>query len=454
MKIKDIAVAGLMLMATAGAYSQVYPLSENTWTNPDFVKRFLGSYGVLTEKEPQITSDESKVFQTLSTLLAAGDSKGAIAAVRTAAATPDASAALDYTLGNLYLQAGEFANGIRAYEVAIRKFPNFQRAYKNAALAHIQSQNFAAGAEYMIKSIELGGSDGDSFGLLGYCYLNLEKNASALDAYRMAGVLAPNNKDWQLGKATTLQRVGLHEESLAKFDQLIAESPRVKNYYTAAANSCISLQDDMRAAKYLELAVRRGVADEPAKMLLGDIYLNQKLYDLSVGIYGDLMQSSSRPDYPRFIRYARGLILMGAIEDASTFVAKIEERANSLSDSQRLEVLNLRSKIAFATGDDARGVASLEEVIKLDPTNGEAILLLGEHYFGLSDWETALFYFERAQKMDASAVDGYVQAARVKVSQRKFADAVDLLQKAQSIKPQAHVESYLNAVRNALKTTF
>ena len=32
--------------------AQSYPLSENTWSNPEFVDRFLGTYGFDTEKHP------------------------------------------------------------------------------------------------------------------------------------------------------------------------------------------------------------------------------------------------------------------------------------------------------------------------------------------------------------------------------------------------------------------
>lgn len=451
--MKSFLTATVLLLVSGSLFAQTYPLSENSWNNPEFVKRFLGSYGVLTEKEPQITTEESEVFQQLGDLLQVNNMQGAINLILSAQ-TPESSAALDYTLGNLYLQNGDYSAGIRAYEKAIRKFPNFQRAYKNVALAYIQMQDYDNGREYLVKAIELGNQEGDSFGLLGYCYLNADKNESALDAYRIAGVLSPNNKDWQVGKATALQRIGMHEESIGKFNELIEANPKTKAYYTAAANSSLSLGDDMQAAKYLELLVRRGIADTPAKMLLGDIYLNQKLYSLSTEVYGDVLESSSNPDISRLVRYTSGLISMGAVDQADSFLTKLEARKDALSDKEQLQVLNLRSKIAFANGDSASAVESLEEVIKIDPTNGEALLLLGEYYYGESDYEMSLFYYGRAQNLDESRVDAYVQAARVKVAQRKFADAVDLLQKAQGIKPQSHVEAYLNAVRNALKTTF
>jgi tetratricopeptide (TPR) repeat protein len=444
-------LAGALVLAQCLA-AQVYPLSENNWSNPQFVQRFLGSYGVLTDKEPQITTAESDVFKNLGNLLRNNDSQGAIRSVQNAI-KPDSSAALDYTLGNLLLQSGDYAGGVRAYEAAIQKFPNFLRAYKNAGLAYIQMQNFEKGSEFIVKSIELGNQEGDSFGLLGYCYLNMGLTVAALDAYRMAGVLAPNNRDWQVGKATALQRLGVHEEAIAKFDELIRSQPGNRSFYVAAANSALSLRDETRAARYLEVLRRNSLADAQALMLLGDIYLNQNLFSLARQTYADVIAQSGSQDVSRVLRFVRGLVGMGAHQEANSFMRQLESSSMGLTSEQRTQFLNLKSQLALAMGDSEQAVASLEEVIAGDPLNGEALMLLGGFYFDSQDFERALFYYERAQKITAHQLNGFVQAARVKVAQRQFAEAVSLLQQAQSIRHQSHVEDYLNAVRNALRAS-
>ena len=451
MKKTILSVIGFALISS-GLFSQTYPLSENSWNNPDFVKRFLGSYGVLSGKEPEITSEDAELFRGIGERLNANDMQGAISLLNESIG-PDKSAALDYTLGNIYLQNGDYAAGVKAYEGAIRKFPNFLRAYKNTGLAYIQMQNYEKGAEFIVKSVELGNQEGDSFGLLGYCYLNMGRNEAALDAYRLAGILAPNNKDWQIGKATALQRVGQYEEAIAKFDELIAKFPSNKTFYTAAANACLSLRDEQRAARYLELIRRGNNRDAQVLMLLGDIYLNQNLIPLAVGVYEDVLSIASSGDSERILRFARGLVAMGKYADAGAFIEQIQSSRLSLGSEQQKQILNLRSQIALAEGKSEEAVASLKQLIETDPLNGEALILLGEFYYNTGDNETALFYFERAQKIPSHQVEALIQSARVKVAQRQFADAIDLLQQAQAIKSQPYVEEYLEAIRNALKAS-
>jgi tetratricopeptide (TPR) repeat protein len=447
----------LLLTAVASVFAnlaqaQTFPLSSNSWSNPEFVERFLGSYGVLTEKEPQISSEEAELFQSIGEFLNANDYRGAMNALR-GAAGPEASAAIEYTLANLLLQEGDYQQSIRQYEVAIRKFPNFLRAYKNSGLAYLQMQNYEKAAEFIVKSIELGNQEGDSFGLLGYCYLNMGMNQSALDAYRLAGVLSPSNKDWQVGKATALFRVGLFEESISSFDELIVKDPGVKGYYMQAANACLSLGEQLKAAHYLELLRRNQNTDSQVLMLLGDIYINQGLFSLARDVYTNVLDVASAADADRIFRFTRGLVSFGAYDDATSYIDVIKDSGLRLSSADSQRLLNLEAEIALATGDSEEAVASLEAVIETDPLNGDALLLLGNFYADSGDTETAIFYYERAEKIPDYRLEALIQHARVNVSQRKFADAIELLEMAQGIKEQSHIQNYLNAVRNALRAS-
>ena len=49
---RAVAVIAALLIASPGL-AQVFPLSENSWSNPEFVERFLGSYGMDTDVEPK-----------------------------------------------------------------------------------------------------------------------------------------------------------------------------------------------------------------------------------------------------------------------------------------------------------------------------------------------------------------------------------------------------------------
>ena len=102
-------------MGTAALGQLRYP-SEAYWSNPDNVDAFLGTYGVLGQVEPKISTEEQVVLKNLIEILKTGDKNLAIQTLLPAV-TPTGSAALDFTLGNLYFETGNLDDAIRYYRV-------------------------------------------------------------------------------------------------------------------------------------------------------------------------------------------------------------------------------------------------------------------------------------------------------------------------------------------------
>jgi Flp pilus assembly protein TadD len=88
----------------------------------------------------------------------------------------------------------------------------------------------------------------------------------------------------------------------------------------------------------------------------------------------------------------------------------------------------------------------LEEIVALDPLDGDALMLLGQHYNRASDPDRALFYYERAQGIEAFEADARVRQAQILVGQSKFKEAVPMLRRAQELKPRDEVAKYLDQV--------
>lgn len=430
------------------ADAQIFPLSTNSWDNPEFVKRFLGSFGVNTRIEPEITREEATLFSELADIIGT-DPNAAIARLR-AAITPQSSAALDYTLGSLLLQQGDMAGAIRNYEAAIRKFPSFMRAYKNLGLALIQSNRFEEAIPMLVKAIELGDGDGNTFGLLGFAYLSTDRPRSALDAYRMAHMLLPGNRDWKVGLAQSLNQIGDYQQAAAILRELIQAHPDHIPFYLNRANALIAMGREMEAATHLEIVKRLGGANVATLRLLGDIYLNAFMPQLAAENY--MLALAHRDGMPvsQALLSARNLVMFAAFDEAQDLISKIYEVAGrDLSDEDRVNLLNISAEIALSRGDDAEAAELLEQVIAIEPLNGRALILLGNYYNRIGNIEEAAFFYERAATIASVQVDALIQHARMLVGARQYAQAVTLLELAQSIRPAQNVENYLNAVRNA-----
>ena len=68
--------------------------------DPEWRARFLGSYGFLSDVEPQIKTDELELLREVIDLMQANPK--AAATMLGAQVSPDSSASLDYILGNLH----------------------------------------------------------------------------------------------------------------------------------------------------------------------------------------------------------------------------------------------------------------------------------------------------------------------------------------------------------------
>ena len=94
----------------------------------------------------------------------------------------------------------------------------------------------------------------------------------------------------------------------------------------------------------------------------------------------------------------------------------------------------------------------LEEIVKLDPLDGDALMLLGQHYSRQNEPDRAIFYYERAEGFDAFEVNAKVHHAQLLVTMGRYSDAVPLLRSAQEVKPRDEIARYLEQVERIAKS--
>ncbi len=425
------------------------PLFENSWNNPQFVARFTGSYGFDTGVNPGITQEEKALFEKLVPLIQS-QPENAVTMLK-AAIKPTSSAALDFTLANLLFQTRKYDAAIASYEAALRKFPNFLRAHKNLGRLHVQQGAPDKALPHLLRTLELGGVEGDIYGLIGYCYLQRGATSSALDAYRQALLFSPESRDWRLGKIQCLIQMGEHGEAVAMIDELLAQSPDDSSLWLLQANALVANNRPAEAAVNLEVTREMGKATPASLALLGDIYMNANQPDLALAAYMDLLKASPA-EAERALRAARILASRAAWNEAETYLNALEGTlASSLSERDRIELLGLQAKVALARGNNDRAAELLTAALEKDPLNGRALLLLADYYWKKEDRERADLYFTRAAGVEEVRVEALVQHARMCVAYRDFETASRLLNRAQSIEPQPHVRDFLARVDAAAR---
>ena len=125
-----------------GQAAKIASLKEKVWSNPDFVKSFMGSFGVKSEVEPKIGRQEQVLFEDLSEMIEEERFEDVISELKDEFDEIDSHAAIDFTLANFLVQEGQMGESKPYYISAIRKFPDFLRAHKNLGLLEVQDGNF------------------------------------------------------------------------------------------------------------------------------------------------------------------------------------------------------------------------------------------------------------------------------------------------------------------------
>ena len=438
------------------AAAQSDGLDEETrvhfWSNPEFVKRFMGAYGVNSEIEPLFqTPEERETFNELVDVMR--DNPGEAIRRLQKMIVPSSNARLPFALGSLYFQEGDAAKAIPQFELALSKFPDFRRAHQQLGFALAQEERYEEAAKSLTKALNLGAENAAVYGMLGFSYLNLEKHISAEIAYFNAMLLAPEIQDWKLGLIKSYIARENYSQAIALLDEVLAENPESASLWSLQANVFLQMEDNQRAAVNFEMLRKIKKAALADLMLLGDIYMLDGALELALPVYLDAIEKDGAGDVRRSLRAAEILVGQGAWTEAEQLFHKIKEHhQEAMSLEEESKLLKLESQAAIANGEGEKALAVLEQIISKNPLDGEALLLAGKFYTQEGESEKAVFRYEMAAKISGFEADAWLKHAQLLVKQQKYNPALELLQKAQKTNPRDYVQKYLDAVERVARS--
>ena len=417
-----------------------------------FERRFAESYAAETDIEPKLLDPERKGMLEVLKLIQA-DKMAEAAAMLQKMRTDASSAVLDFTLGNIAFQKEDFSTAIEEYNKSVQKFPRFRRAWRNLSLIHVRNGDLEKALPALTKVVELGGADATTYGLMGFAYSNLDKPIAAESAYRMAILLDPATRDWKLGLAKAFFKQKRFADAAALTAELIKETPDAADLWLLQANAFVGLGQSMKAAQNYEIVDRLGKTTVDSLNMLGDIYVNEGLYDIAVTCYERAMLKTPRGAAERPIRAAKVLVGRGASADAEGLISQIERIYGAeLKEAERKDLLKMKARMAVARGAGEDEARILEEIVAIDPLDGEALILLGQYHGRVGDSAKAVFLYERAAKLERFEADAKVRHAQLLVGQGKYADALPLLRSAQQVKPRENIQQYMEQVERVARS--
>lgn len=454
------AVSMLLSLVASAAFagSDLYP--TDYFRSAQFRDAFLASLGVKSDVEPPLNEQEDDYLKQLQPHLERQEEINDCIDTFKGLITADSTARFDYELGMLYFRKGDLAAAEQCLKQAVTRFPRFLRAHQNLGMVLTRTSHFTQAVEHLTQAVALGQADEQLYGLLGYAYMQAQQPLSAETAYRNAIMLGPKSIDWKMGLAQALFKQSKAAEAVALLGELLKDHPEKTELWSLQAAAQLANKAPLEAAKNYELLSMMGKASAENLGTLGDIYLSEGIFPLATSAYLRALQApSAKPEAA--VRATELLAQRGANDEVRQMVAGIQEHAPMLDGALRGKLMKLQARIELAEDAPEAAVKLLEEVHAASPLDGEAILLLADHYGRIGQVERSLFYLERALKVSAVEADAALRMAqammkksasaadkqkRVEAMQR----AIELLKRAQELKPREAVGKYLADLERAL----
>jgi tetratricopeptide (TPR) repeat protein len=424
------------------------------WSNETFVRQFLGSYGVQAEVEPRVTTVEKTELEKVAALMAQKGGLEKAHAYLSALVKPADTAVYDFTLGSICFQQEQLNAAAQWYAKAVAKFPSFLRAHKNLGVVRVRLGDYQKAVESLTLSIELGAKDGVTFGLLGFAFLMIDEATSAETAYREAIMLQPSVSDWKMGLARCLFKQRKYEEAAALCGELIAQQPDRSELWLLQANAFLGMKETAKAAENYEYLDLKGQATPQSLNALGDIYVSEGLIEMAADTYLRAIEKDADPAPTRILQKVEILVARGAYTSAERLSRRLKALpAEQFSADERKRHLKLDARIAAAQGPANPDAARiLDEIVQLDPLDGEALILLGQHHASAGNLEKAAFLFERAQGISQHEAEASLRHAQCLVRAGKYQQAVPLLKRTQELRPREDVARYLEQVERVARS--
>lgn len=429
------------LLARAGTPMPISSL----WESDSFRKAFTASYGIDAPAEPRISLEEKKVLDSIAEKMKKGNRTAAIVKLQESVWLKQ-SPALHFSLGNLLVEEGCTAEAIAQFMAALKLHPYFRDAHRNLALAQIQEGEMEAAFPSLARAIELGARDGLTLGLLGYCHSAAEHHTSALQAYREAQRVMPDEWQWKLGEAYALLALGEARKAADLYAELIDGQPENDMLWLGQSDAWMLLDQNEKAIANREHVRRKGQLQGDNLIVLGHLYLNESLPGLATDCYLEALDAGVDPT--RSLEALERLMAARHWKESRTVAAAI----GTVPPAFQTRLDRAVALLELESGNMEAGERAVKRILERDPLDTDAMILLARAYRKTARYEEAAMLLEQAANQPESEVRALRLLGQIHAEQGQFENALTALNRAYDLEPSRGLQEYINAIRSILKT--
>ncbi len=350
------------------------------------------------------------------------------------------SAAFSYLLANVYFSSERYDLAEKHYKSSIEDYPDFLRAWINLGILYYTLDRFGEAIPCLTKAIALGNQEAQVYGLLGYCLMELNNPIAAETAFMQAYTAEPENSDWIEALLDLYLQSKQNDRAELLIKELIKLNPEEKSYWLAYSTLLLSSNRKVEAMTVLEILNNRGIAGTDELLLLGDLYAQHKLFPEALATYESAMQSEPIAGSGRLLRYAQALVYLETYDQAGEILARLRDKVPS---GQQIEYEHIWAQLLLARQQWDEAAKVLEGILRIEPLNGEALLMMGKIHLKNQQFAKAEFLFQQAYKLPDFAFQASIELANLALRDRHYEKGIEYLRNALKLEYSEEIEAYI-----------
>ena len=408
--------------------------------------------------DAQLNASERGFAQHIQPLLAEQNYAGVLDAFSQRAIEKD-SAALRQLRGQVLLAQKQYDQAEQALKAALDLMPNLALAHRSLSMVYMLKKDYVNARVHLQKSIELGVADAQVYGQLAFVNLQMGRGASAVAGYQQALFLDADNQQWQQGLLYALTDSHALDQAQALVEEMLQKDS--DNVELWLLRSRIALQRDKQkdALKSLEVAFSLGENAPENFAVAAQLHLQQGSQQRAVELLSGNLQRMTAKNSESMLatidQVVAWLVFQESWPAVSQMVKALDkvDKAQSIPSFYQARFDVYRAQLAMEKGDDKQVRQRLQTAIKTDPSNGDALMALGDFYKKHNQLEQAAMYLVRAEALPEFKERALLSRAQLEIDRKAYSEALRLLRQVVQLNPArgdivANIRSLENLVRN------
>lgn len=428
-------------------------MGEPTLSGDEFTQRFIASYGILSEKEPELSDVEITILKKLAPLIRVNKEYAETLLKSLTVGETESSPSFNYLLGNIYFENAEYLLAEEEYKKAIDAFPDFQRAWTNLGVLKLRSGDTRSALIALVKAVELGDTSPQTFGMLGFCHFSQGNYISADVAYDRAVLAEPDNLDWLEGKAQTYLKAERWTEAIRMQDELIGRQPRRAEYWMAQTNAYLGQKDFAKAARNLEIVRSLNAADFQSLFLLGSLYSQLGMFGPASDAYLDAANFAESSDINYLTKAVKLLLHHKQVAVARELFDRIEPDTDNMPIDVAYAYRILEGDFADQAKNFQDALVAYEQAEQIDPMKGEALIKLARVNDALGNRDKAYLLLDRAEDDPDQEYNALVTRVRFLIDEQRFEESQTYVARALKLRSDEAIKTLYDQIEQAAKVT-